>query len=101
MTPVRKKSRMIGQEEPPAETYVVCLDCGKQFVYDWENMRLGRAVEIADGSTRDTNEAGVPFRTTSKLRSLFWGSALSAAVGLGKALHSRKRSLTAAAPAAD
>ena len=101
MTPVRKKSRMIGQEEPPAETYVVCLDCGKQFVYDWENMRLGRAVEIADGSTRDTNEERVPFRTKSKLRYLFWGSALSAAVVIGKAVQSRKRSSSAAAPAED
>src|SRR5215469_14343026 len=23
-------------------TYVVCLDCGTQFPYDWENMRMGR-----------------------------------------------------------
>lgn len=22
-----------------SETYVVCLDCGKKFPYDWENMR--------------------------------------------------------------
>jgi len=21
-------------------TYVVCLDCGKEFPYDWENMKL-------------------------------------------------------------
>jgi len=24
--------------------YVVCLDCGTQFPYDWENMRLGRPI---------------------------------------------------------
>src|SRR5690348_15039882 len=23
-------------------TYVVCLDCGTQFPYDWEQMRMGR-----------------------------------------------------------
>jgi hypothetical protein len=23
-------------------TYVVCLDCGTQLPYDWENMRVGR-----------------------------------------------------------
>ena len=34
MTPVRKKTPG-GQEETPPETYVVCLDCGKQFTYDW------------------------------------------------------------------
>ena len=78
MTPVRKKSAG-WREETLAETYVVCLECGKQFVYDWENMRLGRAVEIADGPPHDTEATKVPFRTKSKLRYLFWGSALSAA----------------------
>jgi len=24
-----------------AATYVVCLDCGKQFAYDWRSMRKG------------------------------------------------------------
>ena len=23
-------------------TYVVCLDCGKEFAYDWDGMRIGR-----------------------------------------------------------
>jgi hypothetical protein len=27
-----------------ADTYVVCLDCGQEFAYDWERMRLGRPV---------------------------------------------------------
>lgn len=101
MTPVRKKSAG-GQDEPPAETYVVCLECGKQFVYDWENMRLGRAADIADGPRHDTEEAAkIPFRAKSKLRYLFWGSALSAALVLGKAVQSRKRSRSASAAAED
>jgi len=25
-------------------TYVVCLDCGKEFAYNWKEMRLGPAV---------------------------------------------------------
>jgi hypothetical protein len=25
-------------------TYVVCLDCGKEFAYDWSRMRVGEAV---------------------------------------------------------
>jgi hypothetical protein len=25
--------------------YVVCLDCGKQFVYDLDRMRMGKAVK--------------------------------------------------------
>jgi len=24
--------------------YVVCLDCGKEFDYDWNEMRVGEAV---------------------------------------------------------
>lgn len=28
-------------------TYVVCLDCGKEFSYDWKTMRVGAAVAIA------------------------------------------------------
>jgi hypothetical protein len=96
MTPVRKKSAG-WRDETLAETYVVCLECGKQFVYDWENMRLGRAVEIADGAPHDTEATKVPFRTKSKLRYLFWGSALSAALVLGKVVQSRKRSPSASA----
>ena len=96
MTPVRKKSA-IGQDETPPETYVVCLECGKQFVYDWENMRIGQAADIADGAPPDTDAAKIPFRAKSKLRYLFWGSALSAALVLGKVVKSRKHSQSASA----
>jgi DNA-directed RNA polymerase subunit RPC12/RpoP len=39
VTPVTKG------ETTHAGTYVVCLDCGKQFSYDPKEMRLGRAIE--------------------------------------------------------
>lgn len=26
-------------------TYVVCLDCGKEFAYNWEEMRVGQPVQ--------------------------------------------------------
>ncbi len=33
-----------GQRRPPAAsltgTYVVCLDCGKEFPYDWQEMKV-------------------------------------------------------------
>jgi hypothetical protein len=35
MTPVNKTNG------PEAATYVVCLDCGRQFVYDLQTMRVG------------------------------------------------------------
>ena len=25
---------------PPTGTYVVCLDCGKEFAYDWREMKV-------------------------------------------------------------
>jgi hypothetical protein len=27
-----------------SRTYVVCLDCGREFAYNWEEMRLGEPV---------------------------------------------------------
>ncbi len=27
-----------------ARTYVVCLDCGKEFAYDWVSMRVGEPI---------------------------------------------------------
>jgi hypothetical protein len=31
----------------PTGTYVVCLDCGKEFPYDWKQMKI-----VASGSAR-------------------------------------------------
>lgn len=28
-------------------TYVVCLDCGQEFRYDWNEMRIGEPVEAS------------------------------------------------------
>jgi len=33
------------------ETYVVCLECGKQFVYDWERMRIAEPL-VPSGRNR-------------------------------------------------
>ncbi len=30
------------------ETYVVCLDCTKQFAYDLKEMRMGKAIDRSD-----------------------------------------------------
>jgi hypothetical protein len=29
-------------------TYVVCLDCGKEFAYDWQNMKVIDSVDEID-----------------------------------------------------
>jgi hypothetical protein len=86
LTPVRKKN-----DSSPPETYVVCLECGRQFTYDWENMRLGKVVDLSGGpAPSEPAPAVIPFRTKSNLRYLIWCSALSAALVLGKAIQSRK-----------
>ena len=41
LTPGRKKAAPSAARNG---TYVVCLDCGKEFAYDWEGMRIGRQV---------------------------------------------------------
>jgi hypothetical protein len=28
-------------------TYIVCLDCGKEFRYDWQQMKVGKAANSA------------------------------------------------------
>ena len=76
-----------------SEIYVVCLDCGKQFVYDWEHMRIAKPVDIAAGSSAvDAEAPRIPFKTKRTLRYLGWASAVSAAWVVGRAVKSRRRS---------
>ena len=30
---------------PSGQPYVVCLDCGGQFAYDWKEMRMGKRID--------------------------------------------------------
>jgi DNA-directed RNA polymerase subunit RPC12/RpoP len=30
--------------QPRSQSYIVCLDCGKQFEYDLSQMRMGKAI---------------------------------------------------------
>lgn len=47
MTPARKPGA------PAGEPYVVCLDCGGKFAYDWVEMRMGRPLDSgAEGDGR-------------------------------------------------
>lgn len=38
LTPSRRNASIASQRHG---TYVVCLDCGKEFGYDWTEMRVG------------------------------------------------------------
>ena len=57
---------------PQGQTYVVCLDCGKQFSYDLENMRVGRPLESShDGGVLPPN---MPKGRSRKLKYALWAS---------------------------
>jgi len=44
--PITPKRKNAGFSAPStrANAYVVCLDCGKEFAYDWQAMRIGQPV---------------------------------------------------------
>ena len=47
------------------QTYVVCLDCGKEFQYDWNAMRIGKRV-TPDASI---GLAGMPSQSGARVSS--------------------------------
>ena len=71
------------------ETYVVCLDCGKQFPYDVSAMKVGKAA-AADPNAGVLHPPVVP-PPKSKLRYAVWASAIPAAFFLGKALKKQRK----------
>ena len=80
---------------PSGETYVVCLDCGKQFAYDWDHMRIGKALDRS-------HEQGVlrpemPGAAKSKIKYALIGSAVPLAILVGGGLLSKRRNKAAPA----
>lgn len=61
LTPARK---VAGYSANPSATrhgtYVVCLDCGKEFGYDWKEMRIGEPVFRPSRTTTATTETFSP-----------------------------------------
>ena len=43
-TPSRKNAATQVPGATRNGTYIVCLDCGKEFAYNWSEMRMGQAV---------------------------------------------------------
>lgn len=74
---------------PAGETYVVCLDCGKQFTYDWKQMRIGGPIESTE--TVGVLHPGMPAPSGGgKLKYLLLGSALPFLLYVGKSLTSKR-----------
>ena len=84
VTPVNKTGK------PHGDTYVVCLDCGKQFRYDLQAMRV-------DGPLETSADVGVlspeaPRPLTAKLKLAVMASALPLGILIGSMLSSKRRS---------
>jgi hypothetical protein len=85
ITPVQKGA-------PHGGTYVVCLDCGKQFEYDTMEMRMGKPIDRSEG-------VGVLPPSLTKARKKKLRYVLLAAVPIGVMLGAvLKRRNTARSP---
>ena len=43
----KKQGAALPEGESCRNTYIVCLDCGKEFSYDWQKMKVGAAAKNA------------------------------------------------------
>ena len=77
---------------PHSQSYVVCLDCGKQFEYDLSQMRIGKPID-------HSHEHAVvpPTRLTSRGKKVVYGlmAAVPMAVLLGAVWKGKKKTCTA------
>jgi DNA-directed RNA polymerase subunit RPC12/RpoP len=79
MAPVTKAGK------PQSQTYVVCLDCGKQFEYDVQTMQMGKPID------RSHESAVLPqVQQRSKLKMALW-AAVPAGVLLGTVLKNKRK----------
>ena len=81
VTPVSRAGVSDGQ------TYVVCLDCGKQFAYDLREMRIEGPLEISPDS--GVLHPDMPAPRSQKLKVALWAS-VPLAILLGTVLKPKK-----------
>jgi len=46
ITPARRNTGLPSSGVTRRNTYVACLECGKEFDYDWQSMRIGQPVPV-------------------------------------------------------
>jgi hypothetical protein len=73
MTPVNKTN------SPEAATYVVCLDCGRQFVYDLQTMRVGPRIAASPAvgvphSDSPRRKIALRYAVIASIAPLVWGA---------------------------
>jgi hypothetical protein len=83
VTPVSRDGK------PHGDTYVVCLDCGKQFGYDLERMHIGKP--LPNAAEHGVLPPGMPRRRQSKLKVALWASGLPLGIIIGSVLSSKRR----------
>ena len=81
-TPVSRKG------VPHDDTYVVCLDCGKQFEYDLKEMRLGKVIDHSDDAS--VVPKGMTSPSKSKMKYVVAVAIPVAAVVVGAMLKTKK-----------
>jgi hypothetical protein len=81
LTPVSKKG------VPRGDTYVVCLDCGKQFDYDLKEMRIGKPIAQSHDACVVPKDGPTPSTTKVKYAAL---AAVPVAMVIGAMLKTKK-----------
>jgi DNA-directed RNA polymerase subunit RPC12/RpoP len=76
--------------QPHSQSYVVCLDCGKQFEYDLNQMRIGKVIDRSIDSGVLPSDMPTARKTKAKFALL---AALPAAVVLGAVLKGKKKAV--------
>ena len=74
--------------QPHSQCYVVCLDCGKQFEYDLNEMRIGKAIDRSHDAGVVPPNLPKPRKTKIKYALL---AAVPAAVVLAAVLKDKKK----------
>ena len=74
--------------QPHSRSYVVCLDCGKQFEYDLDHMRVGKPIDHSHDAGVVPPNMPQPRKTKLKYALI---AALPAVVVLGTILKGRKK----------
>jgi DNA-directed RNA polymerase subunit RPC12/RpoP len=83
VTPVSKDGK------PHEGTYVVCLDCGKQFSYDLNEMSIGKPLSTSAGA--GVLPPGMPGPRASKLKLAMMAAALPLGIAIGSMLSSKRQ----------
>jgi hypothetical protein len=73
---------------PHSQSYVVCLDCGKQFEYDLNEMRIGKAIDHSHDAQIVPRDLPMPRKTKVKYALL---AAVPVAAVLGAVLKGKKK----------